>query len=295
MHEVGQIHSETYMRWDKYRLEHAFAGTNTLWNIHALGQIHFETYMRWDKYTVKHTCGGINKRQKIRAVKHTYGGTKRSCDIRTVKSNTREKIHTADLISHILTDNVDITWGRYHGGRRPSIDDSFHSPTVIPPSALDKPSIMKRYHSRWTCSHTSPRRSPTMVTLHDTRFVECRWWNDGWTVKTVVTWLSSASMIPAPDQLHLPRSHDMFIQRICPARGSGWGISCRRMRYAQTQKDDRLVQKAMHQLRRLYSDPFSSHASLGRQLSSFSTRFISRVCTHQRRLTPSEARAGMSD
>ena len=39
---------------------------------------------------------------------------------------------------------------------------------------------------------------PTMVTLHDTRFVECRWWNDGWTVKTVVTWQSSASMIPAP-------------------------------------------------------------------------------------------------
>ena len=25
--------------------------------------------------------------------------------------------------------------GRYHGGRRPSSDDSFHSPTVIPPSA----------------------------------------------------------------------------------------------------------------------------------------------------------------
>ena len=22
-------------------------------------------------------------------------------------------------------------------------------------------------------------RSPTMVTLHGTRFVECRWWNDG--------------------------------------------------------------------------------------------------------------------
>ena len=35
-------------------------------------------------------------------------------------------------------------WGRYHGGRRPSSDDSFHSPTVIPPSAVDKPSIMKR-------------------------------------------------------------------------------------------------------------------------------------------------------
>ena len=29
--------------------------------------------------------------------------------------------------------------GRYHGGRRPSSDDSLHSPTVIPPSALDKP------------------------------------------------------------------------------------------------------------------------------------------------------------
>ena len=33
------------------------------------------------------------------------------------------------------------TRGRYHGGRRPSSDDSFHSPTVIPPSALDKPSV----------------------------------------------------------------------------------------------------------------------------------------------------------
>ena len=42
-------------------------------------------------------------------------------------------------------------------------------------------------------------RSPTMVTLHDSRFVECRWWNDGWTVKTVVTWRSPASMIAAPD------------------------------------------------------------------------------------------------
>ena len=56
--------------------------------------------------------------------------------------------------------------GQYHGGRRPSSDDSFHSPTVIPPSALDKPSIMKRYHRRRTCSHTSPSRSPTMVTFH---------------------------------------------------------------------------------------------------------------------------------
>ena len=79
---------------------------------------------------------------------------------------------------------TDPSWGRYHGGRRPSSDDSLHSPTVIPPSALDKPSVMKRYHRRRTCSHASPRRSPTMVTLYDSRFVECRWWNDGWTVVT---------------------------------------------------------------------------------------------------------------
>ena len=38
--------------------------------------------------------------------------------------------------------------GPYHGGRRPSSDDSLHSPTVIPPSALDKPSIVNRYHRR---------------------------------------------------------------------------------------------------------------------------------------------------
>ena len=28
----------------------------------------------------------------------------------------------------------------------PSSDDSFHSPTVIPPSALHKPTVIKRYH-----------------------------------------------------------------------------------------------------------------------------------------------------
>ena len=63
------------------------------------------------------------------------------------------------------------TRGRYHGGRRPSSDDSLHSPTVIPPSALNKPSIMKRYRCLQTCSQISPRRSPTMVTLQNTRFV----------------------------------------------------------------------------------------------------------------------------
>ena len=35
------------------------------------------------------------------------------------------------------------TWSRYRGGRRPSSDNSLHSPTVIPPSALDKPC---KYH-----------------------------------------------------------------------------------------------------------------------------------------------------
>ena len=75
----------------------------------------------------------------------------------------------------------------------------FSQSNRLSPSALDKPSIMKRHHRRWTCSHTSPRRSPTMVglMLHDIGFVKCRWWNDGWTVKTVVTWRSSASMLPA--------------------------------------------------------------------------------------------------
>ena len=33
--------------------------------------------------------------------------------------------------------------------------------------------------------------------------VECRWWNDDWTVKTVVTWRSSASTIPVPGLLTL--------------------------------------------------------------------------------------------
>ena len=130
-----------------------------------------------------------------------------------------------------------LSWGRYHGGRRPSNDDSLHSPTVIPPLALDKPSIMKRYHRRWTYSDTSPRRSPTMVTLHDTRFVECWWWNDGWTVKTVVTWRSSASMIAAPGK----KSSSWFssiarhfvITVIVPSVGTAGRLFEERLGYAQ--------------------------------------------------------------
>ena len=106
-------------------------------------------------------------------------------------TNNKDCPHTQ---SPVLTR---LTWGCYHGGRRPSSDDSFHSPTAIPPSALDKPSIMKRYHHRWTRRWGVTARSLTMVTLHDTRSVECRWWNDSW---TVVTWRLSASMIPAPGQ-----------------------------------------------------------------------------------------------
>ena len=89
-------------------------------------------------------------------------------------------------------------WGQYHGDRRPSSNNSLHSPTVIPPSALNKPSIIKRYHHRRMCSHSSPHRSPTMVTLHDTQFVKRWWWNEGWTVKSVVTWRLLASMTPVP-------------------------------------------------------------------------------------------------
>ena len=75
---------------------------------------------------------------------------------------------------------------------------------------------MKRYHRRRPCSHTSPRRSPTMVTLHDAAgFVECRWWNDGWTVKTVVTWRSSASMI-------LAHSWIVFLPFKCTASLDQW-------------------------------------------------------------------------
>ena len=119
--------------------------------------------------------------------------------------NVQQHTHTQETLQETHTVMYNMrhalcrrkTGGRYHGGRRPSSDDIFHSPTVIPPSALHKPSVMKYYHRRRTCSHTSPCRSPTMVTLHDTQFVEYRWWNDDWTVKTVVTWRSSASMITA--------------------------------------------------------------------------------------------------
>ena len=52
---------------------------------------------------------------------------------------------------------------------------------------------------------TSLCRSTMMVALHDTGFVKCRWWNDGWTVKSVITRGLSASMTPAPGFLAVIR------------------------------------------------------------------------------------------
>ena len=98
----------------------------------------------------------------------------------------------------------------------------FHSPTAIPPSALDKPSIMKRYHRRRTYSHNSPRRSPT---LHDTRFVECQRWNGGWTVKTVVTWRSLASMIPACLGACGTESRIICIAKVFQDLPIGWALN----------------------------------------------------------------------
>ena len=89
---------------------------------------------------------------KTYRTKTGHGKTKHEDGRANIESSRR----TEEGVTHYYS------WGRYHGGRRPSSDDSFHSPTVIPPSALDNPSIMKRYHRRRTCSHTSPRRSPTM-------------------------------------------------------------------------------------------------------------------------------------
>ena len=66
-------------------------------------------------------------------------------------------------------------------------------------------------------------RSPTMVTLHDSRCFECRWWNDGWTVKTVVTGRSSASMTPVPGfHSRLPR---VFFPRASRTRDCRTGIA----------------------------------------------------------------------
>ena len=105
---------------------------------------------------------------------------------------------TCDQNRHDWGTSSMATWGRYHRERRSSTDDRFHSPTVAGRWVLDLKGIMKRYHPWRTTRWGVTARSPAMVMLHDTRFVECQWWNDGWTVKTAATWRSSAYMIPAP-------------------------------------------------------------------------------------------------
>ena len=83
-------------------------------------------------------------------------------------------------------------------------------------------------------------RSPTMITLHYTRFVECQWWNDCWTVKTVVTLRSSASMIPTPGEVlrgckvvqvricsgEILRGRAVVKVRVNTAKSTPWGWSC---------------------------------------------------------------------
>ena len=98
-------------------------------------------------------------------------------------------------------------------------DDSFHSPTVTPPSALDKSSIMKRYHRRRTCSHTSPRRSPTVVTLHDTGFVALRLDSENCRHLTVVglhdTGPRSSSLILCLNPVHPRTGVGLKLQSQC--------------------------------------------------------------------------------
>ena len=79
-----------------------------------------------------------------------------------------------------------LTRGRYHGGRRPSSDDSFHSPTVIPPIGTGQ----NEYHEALPSSSNVEVRCDctfaddghlTVVGLHDTGPRSCkipvRWLN----------------------------------------------------------------------------------------------------------------------
>ena len=109
-------------------------------------------------------------------------------------------IQTNDLATGIQLPTLPVTRGQYHGGRRPSSDDKFSHSNRHSTIGTRQTDIMKRYHHRPMMRWGVTARSPTMVTLYDTRFVECRWRNDDWSVKTVVTWRSTASMIPAPGQ-----------------------------------------------------------------------------------------------
>ena len=91
--------------------------------------------------------GSVNKQISKGSVK------KQMSEIETFRrqpSKNRSKDGDTRKLPEIVKCGQCKIWGRYHGGRRPSSDDSFHSPTVIPPSVLDKPIIMKRNHRRRT-------------------------------------------------------------------------------------------------------------------------------------------------
>ena len=92
------------------------------------------------------------------------------------------------------------TRDRYHGGRWPSGDDSFHSPSFHHQHSTNQVSWSVTIVDECAVTHHLVVRW-RWLRFMILGFVKCRWWNDGWTVKTVVTWWSSASMIPAPGRV----------------------------------------------------------------------------------------------
>ena len=89
------------------------------------------------------------------------GGSLPQCDVSVVMMYRaweecagppgERRFHSLNTLKAELAEVGDMfSRGRHHGGRWSSSDHSPHSPTVIPPSALDKPRIMKRYHRRRT-------------------------------------------------------------------------------------------------------------------------------------------------
>ena len=88
------------------------------------------------------------ERKRRRIIKRKKKVEKGNRGRKTTTKTKQNKTKHAGSVSEIA--KLKTIWGSYHGGRRPSSDDSFHSPTVIPQLALEKPSIMKRYYRRQT-------------------------------------------------------------------------------------------------------------------------------------------------
>ena len=114
------------------------------------------------------------------------------------------KQHRAEL--HPVQTQVEQDLAAYGRPGVGIIEDDDRQVTTVQPSFHHRHSTNRECHEALPSSANDEVRCDctfadmTMVTLHDTRFVECRWWNDGWTVKSVVTWRSLDSMIPAPEQ-----------------------------------------------------------------------------------------------